>query len=44
MLHIVDDEDVVRDHQALALPLDVLRLLPEEYFRSLSPDTDVKAI
>ena len=26
------------DHQALALPLDVLRLLPEEYFRSLSPD------
>ncbi len=27
-----------RDHQALALPLDVLRLLPAEYFRSLSPE------
>lgn len=26
------------DHQALALPLDVLRLLPEEYMRSLSPE------
>ncbi|HEX2689500.1 MAG TPA: hypothetical protein VHN14_22920 [Kofleriaceae bacterium] len=27
-----------RDHQALALPLEVLRLLPEEYLRSLSPE------
>jgi hypothetical protein len=26
------------DHQALALPLDVLRLLPEEYLQSLSPE------
>jgi hypothetical protein len=25
-----------RDHQALALPIDVLRVLPEEYIRSLS--------
>lgn len=30
------------DRQALALPLDVLRLLPAEYFQSLSPD--VRAI
>jgi hypothetical protein len=27
-----------RDHQALALPVEVMRLLPEEYFRSLSPE------
>jgi hypothetical protein len=27
-----------RDHQALALPLEVLRMLPEDYFRSLSPE------
>lgn len=27
-----------RDHQALALPIEVLRLLPETYLRSLSPD------
>jgi hypothetical protein len=27
-----------RDHQALALPLEVLRLLPETYLRSLSSD------
>jgi hypothetical protein len=26
-----------RDHQALALPIEVLRVLPEEYIRSLSP-------
>ena len=26
------------DHQALALPLDVLRLLPDQYFRTLSPE------
>jgi hypothetical protein len=27
-----------RDHQALALPLEVLRVLPEEYIRSLTAD------
>jgi hypothetical protein len=27
-----------RDHQALALPIEVLRLLPEQYLRSLSPE------
>jgi len=27
-----------RDHQALALPVEVLRLLPEEYLRSLGPE------
>ena len=27
-----------RDHQALALPLEVLRALPEDYLRSLSPE------
>ena len=27
-----------RDHQALALPLEVLRLLPDEYLRSLAPE------
>ncbi len=27
-----------RDHQALALPLEVLRLLPDSYIRSLSPE------
>jgi hypothetical protein len=27
-----------RDHQALALPVEVVRLLPEEYLRSLSPE------
>ena len=31
-----------RDHQALALPLEVLRLLPDEYLRSISPDVQVK--
>lgn len=29
-----------RDHQALALPLEVLRLLPEAYLRSLSPEVE----
>jgi hypothetical protein len=29
-----------RDHQALALPVEVLRLLPEEYVRSLSPEVE----
>lgn len=31
-----------RDHQALALPIEVLRLLPNEYFRSLSPEVEAK--
>jgi len=31
-----------RDHQALALPAEVLRLLPEEYLRSLSPEVEAK--
>jgi hypothetical protein len=31
-----------RDHQALALPVEVLRLLPEEYLRSLSPEVAVE--
>ncbi|APR85229.1 Hypothetical protein A7982_10578 [Minicystis rosea] len=31
-----------RDHQALALPLEVLRLLPEEYFRSLSAEVQAE--
>jgi hypothetical protein len=29
-----------RDHQALALPVEVLRLLPQEYLRSLSPEVE----
>jgi hypothetical protein len=31
-----------RDHQALALPAEVLRLLPDTYFRSLSPDVQAE--
>jgi hypothetical protein len=31
-----------RDHQALALPVEVLRLLPETYLRSLSPQVDAE--
>ena len=31
-----------RDHQALALPVEVLRLLPEAYFRSLSPEVEAE--
>jgi hypothetical protein len=31
-----------RDHQALALPAEVLRLLPEEYLRSLSPEVEAE--
>jgi hypothetical protein len=31
-----------RDHQALALPLEVLRVLPEDYLRSLSPEVQVE--
>ena len=27
-----------RDHQALALPVEILQLLPEAYLRSLSPE------
>jgi hypothetical protein len=32
--------DLDRDHQALALPVEVLRLLPETYLRSLSPEVE----
>jgi len=32
--------DLDRDHQALALPVEVLRLLPEAYLRSLSPEVE----
>ena len=31
-----------RDHQALALPVEVLRLLPEAYLSSLSPQVEVE--
>jgi hypothetical protein len=31
-----------RDHQALALPAELLRLLPEEYLRSLSPEVQAE--
>jgi hypothetical protein len=31
-----------RDHQALALPVDVLQLLPEAYLRSLSPEVETE--
>jgi hypothetical protein len=31
-----------RDHQALALPIEVLWLLPEEYFRSLSSEVEAE--
>jgi hypothetical protein len=31
-----------RDHQAFALPVEVLRLLPETYLRSLSPQVDAE--
>jgi hypothetical protein len=31
-----------RDHQALALPVEVLRLLPETYLRSLSPQVEAE--
>jgi len=31
-----------RDHQALALPVEVLRLLPESYLRSLSPEVEAE--
>ncbi|TMQ22986.1 MAG: hypothetical protein E6J90_11455 [Deltaproteobacteria bacterium] len=31
-----------RDHQALALPVEVLRLLPETYLRSLSPEVEAE--
>src|SRR5262245_11572382 len=30
------------DHQALALPIELLCLLPEEYLRSLSPDVEAE--
>jgi hypothetical protein len=31
-----------RDHQALALPVEVLRLLPEAYLRSLSTEVEAE--
>jgi hypothetical protein len=31
-----------RDQQALALPVEVLRLLPEEYLRSLSAEVEAE--
>jgi hypothetical protein len=31
-----------RDHQALALPLELLRLMPEDYLRSLSPEVEAE--
>jgi hypothetical protein len=31
-----------RDQQALALPVEVLRLLPDEYLRSLSTDVEAE--
>jgi hypothetical protein len=31
-----------RDHQALALPVEVLGLLPETYLRSLSPEVEAE--
>lgn len=31
-----------RDHQALALPVEVLRQLSEEYLRSLSPEVEAE--
>jgi hypothetical protein len=31
-----------RDHQALALPIEVVRLLPEAYLRSLSPEVEAE--
>ena len=31
-----------RDHQALALPVELLRMLPDEYIRSLSPEVQVE--
>jgi hypothetical protein len=34
--------DLDRDHQALALPVEVLRLLPEAYLRSLSPQVEAE--
>ena len=30
--------DLDRDHRALALPIEVLRVLPEDYLRTLSPE------
>jgi hypothetical protein len=31
-----------RDHQALALPVEVLRLLPEDYLCSLAPEVEAE--
>ncbi len=34
--------DLDRDHQALALPIEVLRLLPEQYLSSLSAEVQAE--
>jgi hypothetical protein len=34
--------DLDRDHQALALPLEVLRLLPEQYIGSLAAEVQAE--
>jgi hypothetical protein len=34
--------DLDRDHQALALPVELLRLLPDAYLRSLSPEVEAE--
>jgi hypothetical protein len=34
--------DLDRDHQALALPIEVLRLMPEHYIASLSPEVQAE--
>jgi hypothetical protein len=34
--------DLDRDHQALALPLEILQLMPEEYLRSLAPAVELE--
>ena len=34
--------DLDRDHQALALPIEILQLMPEEYLRSLAPGVELE--
>ena len=34
--------DLDRDHQALALPIEILQLMPEEYLRSLAPEVELE--
>jgi hypothetical protein len=43
--HVAPEErlaDLDRDHRALALPIDVLRVLPESYLRSLSAEVQTE--